>query len=125
RIATVPGKPADSELFKRITTSDADERMPDPKSNKKLSDRDIAVIKKWIEQGAKWKGHWAYLKPTRPEAPPVADPALAAFVKNPIDQFVLAKLKMAGLKPPPEADRATLIRGDHPDPVARPPNMAG
>ena len=57
----VPGKPEKSELFRRITETDPDERMPDPKSNKKLSDHDVALIKKWIEQDAPWQGHWAYL----------------------------------------------------------------
>src|SRR5579871_708784 len=62
----VPGKIADSELFRRVTASDPQERMPDPHSNKRLSDREIAILKKWIEQGAPWEGHWAYLKPQRP-----------------------------------------------------------
>src|SRR5687767_7046387 len=52
------GKPGESELFRRVITEDPDERMPDPKSHKKLSDRDIAVLKKWIEQGAEYQGHW-------------------------------------------------------------------
>ena len=62
-------KPEQSELFRRVTTADAEERMPDPKSGKKLTDRQIALLKKWIEQGAEWKGHWAYLKPVRPRLP--------------------------------------------------------
>jgi hypothetical protein len=103
----VPGKPMESELFRRVTASDPDERMPDPKSNKRLSDRQIAVLKKWIEQGAPWKGHWAYLPPVRPAVPPSAD---SAFVKNPVDSFVLARLNEAGLHHAAEADRVTLIR---------------
>ena len=103
----MPGKPDASELMRRVTATDPDERMPDPKSNKKLSARDIAMLKKWIEQGAPWQGHWAYIKPSRPAAPNVEQPG---FVKNPIDRFVLARLKEAGLTPSPEADKATLIR---------------
>jgi hypothetical protein len=103
----VPGKPDASELLRRVTATDPDERMPDPKSNKKLSARDIAMLKKWIEQGAPWQGHWAYIKPVRPAEPKVDQPG---FVRNPIDRFVLARLKEAGLSPAPEADKATLIR---------------
>ncbi len=110
RHVTVPGHPEKSELFLRVTTQDPDERMPDPKSNKKLSDRDIAVLKRWIEQGAPWKGHWAYLKPAKPQAPAVEDPDAKSFIRNPVDRFILAKLKESGLHPSPEADRATLLR---------------
>lgn len=110
RHVTVPGHPEQSELFLRVTSKDPDERMPDPKSNKKLSDRDIAVLKKWIEQGAPWKGHWAYLKPVKPEVPGVDDAKEKSFVKNGVDRFILAKLKEDGLHPSAEADRATLLR---------------
>jgi mono/diheme cytochrome c family protein len=107
RVDVVVGKPGESELFRRITEADPAERMPDPKSNKRLADRQIALIKKWIEQGAPWKDHWAYLPPSRPTPPEALD---AGFVRNPIDQFVLAGLKDAGLSHAAEADRVTLIR---------------
>ena len=100
RHVTVPGHPEKSELFLRVTSADPDERMPDPKSNKKLSNRDIAVLKKWIEQGANWKGHWAYLKPAKPEVP-ACRPDDQSFVQNPVDRFILAKLKENGLHPRP------------------------
>src|SRR5262249_40109916 len=103
----VPGKPDQSELFRRAPPPDADERMPDPKSGKKLSDRQIALLKKWIEQGAVWKGHWAYLKPERPPLPAADEPG---FVRTPVDRFILEKLKDANLAHAPEADRVTLIR---------------
>ena len=107
RHMVVPDQVEQSELFKRITASDPEVRMPDPKSNKRLSDRQIALIREWIEQGAPWKGHWAYLTPVRAEPPVANDPE---FVRNPIDQFVLAGIKEAGLRHAPEADRVTLIR---------------
>lgn len=103
----VPNKPDQSELFLRVIAADPDQRMPDPKSNKRLSDREIALLKKWIEQGAPWKGHWAYLPIVRPAAPEIIDPG---FVQNDLDRFVLAGLKEAGLHHAPEADRVTLIR---------------
>ncbi len=65
RTTVVPNHPEKSELFRRLVTDDKDERMPDPKSNKRLSAKQIALIQRWIEEGAAWKGHWAYLKPTR------------------------------------------------------------
>ena len=110
----VPGHPEQSELFRRVTAVDPDERMPDPKSNKKLADRQIALIKKWIEQGAPWKGHWAYLPVERPTPPQDAG-------DNPIDGFVLAGLKQAGLTAAPEADRVTLIRRLSFDLIGLPP----
>jgi hypothetical protein len=117
----VPGKPSESELFLRITTADKDQRMPDPKSGKTLSPREIALIQKWIEQGAAWKGHWAFLPAVRPELPAIED---RGFVKNPIDLFVLAKLREAGLAPSPEADRVTLIRRLSFDLTGLPPTWA-
>ena len=82
-----PGKPQQSELFRRVTAADPKERMPDPKSNKRLTDREIALLGKWIEQGATWQGHWAYLKITRPAVPQADD---QRFVHNSIDNFILA-----------------------------------
>jgi hypothetical protein len=117
----VPGKPGESELFRRITAVDKDERMPDPKSGKMLSPRQIALIEKWIEQGAQWKGHWAYLKPVRPMVPTVGG---GPFVKNPIDRFVLAKLTAADLEPSGEADRVTLCRRVYFDLTGLPPTKA-
>ncbi|HXE54530.1 MAG TPA: DUF1549 domain-containing protein, partial [Tepidisphaeraceae bacterium] len=117
----VPGHPDQSELFKRITETDPAERMPDPKSNKKLADRQIALIKAWINQGAPWEGFWAYQKPKRATPPAVEDPQ---FVHNPIDQFVLAQLNEAGLHHAPQADRVTLIRRLSFDLTGLPPTEA-
>ena len=117
----VPGKPDASELYRRITTPDADERMPEPKSGKSLAPYQIAFIKKWIEQGAPWKGHWAYIKPVRPELPAADQPG---FIKNPIDRFILAKLHEGDLRPSPDADRVTLIRRLALDLTGLPPTPA-
>ncbi len=96
-----------SEIIKRIVSVDPEQLMPPVDSGKKLSPRDIAILKKWVEQGASWQGHWSYLKPVRAAVPSATD---AAFVRNDIDRFVLAKLNAGGLKPSREADRITLIR---------------
>src|SRR4051794_4523245 len=114
----VAGKPGESELFRRVVADDPDERMPDPKSNKRLTPREIAVLKKWIEQGAAYKGHWAFLKPARPDVPAADEPG---FVRNPVDQFILARLKEERLEHAPEADRVTLLRRVYFDLTGLPP----
>jgi hypothetical protein len=114
----VPGNVEKSELFRRITTHDEDDHMPPKKSGKTLSDGQIAIIKKWIEQGAPWEGHWAYLKPVRKAAAAVNDPK---FIKNQIDPYILAQLNQAGLPHAAEADRATLCRRIYFDLLGLPP----
>jgi hypothetical protein len=113
-----PGNLNKSELYRRLITDDASERMPNRKSNKKLTAKQIALIKAWIEQGAQWQGHWAYIKPMRPEVPQAQQPVAA---RNPIDLFVFAKLKENNLKPSAEADRVTLVRRLYFDLTGLPP----
>ena len=103
----VAGNSAESRLIKRITTKDPNAVMPPVASGHKLTDKQIEQLKRWIDEGAQWNEHWAFIAPKRPEVPTVAN---KAWVKNPIDAFVLARLEKEGLKPSPEADRATLIR---------------
>jgi hypothetical protein len=103
----VKGKPEDSELYKRITTTSADDVMPPPKEKKVLTAEQKDLIKRWIAQGAPVEPHWAFIKPERPNVPAVTN---AAWVKNPIDNFILARLQIAKLAPAPEADRRTLAR---------------
>lgn len=107
RAAVVPGKSENSELFQRIVSSDADVKMPPPDSGKKLTDAQIGLIKKWIDSGAEWSGHWAF-QPPKPPMNPTATPGLRA--NNPIDQFVNAKLAAAKLSPENRASKETLIR---------------
>ncbi len=97
----------ESLLYQRITSIDVHERMPPAKTGKKLSDQQIELIKRWIEQGAPWQEHWAFIVPKRPELPKVNN---AKWGKNPIDAFVLARLEKEGMTPSPEADARTLIR---------------
>ncbi len=117
--AVVPGKPNDSELFKRITTSDKTKRMPPPSSALTLSAAQIDTLRRWIAEGAKWQKHWAFIPPARPALPEVKD---KAWARNPIDRFVLAEIERAGLRPSPEADRATLIRRASLDLTGLPPS---
>src|SRR6266404_4889031 len=103
----VPGKGAGSELFRRITTTNQDDLMPPSESNHKLTAKQIELIKRWIDQGAKWGQHWAFNPIANPKPPAVKDRRLPV---NEIDRFVLARLDREGLQPSPEADRARLIR---------------
>ena len=75
--AIVPGKSSQSKLIARITSSDEDEIMPPKAAGKRLKPAEIEKLRRWIDQGAKWKGHWSYLKVERPALPPVSDPAVA------------------------------------------------
>lgn len=106
--AIVPGKSDASELLRRVLSHDDDEMMPPPKSKKaRLSDTEIAVLRQWIDEGAAYDGHWAFL-PLSTDPPPT--PRLAEWTRNPIDAFILARLEANLLPPSPEADRPTLIR---------------
>ena len=107
RPAIVPGKPADSSLVERVFSSEKDVVMPPPKSGKVLTAGEKALLKAWVEQGAPYEGHWAFIPPVRPGPPAVRD---ASWVRNEIDAFILNRLEKESLKPTPEADRATLIR---------------
>ncbi|NOT64006.1 MAG: DUF1549 domain-containing protein, partial [Acidobacteria bacterium] len=117
----VAGDAANSRLYKRITHKDANAVMPPPDSGHKLTEAQINSIKRWIDEGAQWNEHWAFVAPKRPEPPSVSN---AAWVKNPIDSFVLSRLDKEGLKPSPEAERATLIRRVSLDLTGLPPAPA-
>jgi len=119
--AIVPGHPEKSEMVRRITTADLDDRMPPPDSGKKLTVQEIALLKKWIKQGAEYSRHWSYVKPRRSELPKVRD---AAWPGNAIDHFILARLEREKLKHAPEADRAALIRRVALDLTGLPPTLA-
>jgi len=105
--AITAGKPGESGLIHRIETTDVDDVMPPPKTRKTLTAEQKAKLKQWIEGGAQYQAHWAWLAPQRPEPPKAKHPG---WVRNPIDTFVLARLEAEKLEPAPEADRATLAR---------------
>ncbi|HEX4607368.1 MAG TPA: DUF1549 domain-containing protein, partial [Urbifossiella sp.] len=98
---------AAKEVLARVTAADPAERMPPEKGGKRLAPAQIDAVKKWVEGGAKWSAHWAFEAPKRPPLPVVRG---AAWVRNPVDAFVLARLEKEGLKPSPEASREVLIR---------------
>jgi hypothetical protein len=119
--AIVRGHPERSEVFRRISTDTDGERMPPPKSGRRLTQRQVTLLGRWIEQGAKWQKHWSFLPPLRPELPTVAD---RHWPRNEIDHLVLARLERDGLRPSPEADRVTLLRRVNLDLVGLPPTPA-
>jgi len=103
----VPGDARASELFRRITTDDAEQRMPPVDSGKSLTPAEIDTLRRWIDAGAEYERHWAFIAPARPQPPAVKQ---QAWARNAIDRFILARLEREGLSPSPEADRVTLIR---------------
>ncbi|WP_184677070.1 DUF1553 domain-containing protein [Algisphaera agarilytica] len=107
RFAVVPGKPEQSELYKRIIATDADEIMPPPKSHKHLNAEQIDLFRRWIEEGAQWEDHWSFEPVEQPLLPDVSRPE---WVENPIDAFILSRLDSEGLSPNDHVDRYTLVR---------------
>lgn len=105
--AIVPGNTYKSELVSRILSTDPDKVMPTPESHLELTSEEKAVLIRWIEQGAEYKPHWAFVKVTEPAVPEVKN---TGWVNNEIDRFVLSGLEKAGLKPAPEAEKHTLLR---------------
>ncbi len=148
--AIVPGQPKQSTLLKVISLPlDDDDHMPPTKNGKQLSAAQIDLLRRWIEQGAKWAAHWAYVAPVRPEVPGGGKKVISKTVisegggrrpnslhtdllmtdysgpgRNPIDAFILAKLKEHNLKPNTEAERPALIRRASLDLTGLPPTVA-
>jgi cytochrome c553 len=104
--AIVPGKPDKSEMIRRIF-DEGDDLMPPEASHKVLSAAQKRILKRWVSEGAKYQPHWAFVSPVRPTPPAVKN---LKWVRNPVDQFILARLEAEKLKPAPEADRRTLAR---------------
>jgi hypothetical protein len=117
----VPGKPEESLLIKRILSEDANYRMPPAFSHKTLTAEQKDILRRWVKEGANWKDHWSFIAPTRPALPAVKD---TAWVRNPVDNFILAKLEASNLTPAPEADRRTLLRRVTLDLTGLPPTPA-
>ena len=105
--AIVPGDVESSIFVERIFAESPDELMPPPDSHKKLTPEQRELLKRWVQQGAEYQPHWSFIRPVRPAVPEVKQ---QAWVRNPIDAFVLARLEQNGLKPAPEADRRELAR---------------
>ena len=105
--AIVPGDPAASGVIERINTTDPKQVMPPPATKKSLTAEQKAMLARWIASGAEYQPHWSFIAPKKVEPPRVRNDA---WVRNPIDRYVLAALEAKGLQPAPEADRRTLAR---------------
>ncbi|HZP00197.1 MAG TPA: PSD1 and planctomycete cytochrome C domain-containing protein [Terriglobia bacterium] len=108
KIPIVPGRPDQSEIIRRIFSTDSSEIMPPEFSHKTLTQEQKETIRRWVAEGAPYEGHWSFQPVKRPPVPKVSDGGTP--IRNPIDAFVQARLAKEGLKPSPEADRRTLIR---------------
>ena len=120
----VPGKPEQSEAWKRITTKDEDDIMPPKKANRQLSGREKEVIRKWIEQGAEYQPHWAYLAPVKPDVAALVKARADLSIVNPVDALISARHAKLGLHFSPPADPATLCRRLYLDLLGLPPKSA-
>ena len=117
-----PGQAANSILVERVSSKDPDDLMPPPRSKMNpLTAEQIDLLRRWIDQGAAFDIHWAYVKPVRPPLPPVKN---QAWVNNPIDAFIAAGHEAHGFMPAPEADRVTLLRRLSFDLTGLPPTPA-
>ena len=122
--AIVRGKPDESPLIRRVESKDEKEMMPPPEAHKILKPEQIALLRRWVAEGAEYQEHWAFIAPHRPALPVIADRKLAAKATNPVDRFILARLAQEKLAPSPEADRRTLIRRVTLDLTGLPPTPA-
>ncbi|MHB8521176.1 MAG: DUF1553 domain-containing protein [Limisphaerales bacterium] len=117
----VPNNPAHSEMIRRVTATDPDDVMPPPKEQHPLTAPEIALLERWIQEGAVYSPHWAFVKPVQPALPKVQR---KSWPRNALDYFILAKLEKNGLEPAPAADRYTLIRRLSLDLTGLPPTPA-
>ena len=113
----IKGKPAESELVKRMHHADPEMIMPPPKSHKTMKAEEIALIERWIEQGAEYEPHWAFAAVVKPEPPAAGD----GWAANPIDRFIAEKLDESGFKPNPPDDARRFYRRLHLDLTGLPP----
>jgi hypothetical protein len=118
-VAVVPEAPERSALLARVLDPDEERRMPLAASGRsRLRLEQVATLRRWIEEGAEWEPHWAYIPPARPAPPATRD---RAWARNPVDAFVLERIEAASLAPSPEAGRAELLRRASLDLTGLPP----
>ncbi len=119
----VRGNPDESELYRRLLSEDEDEQMPPADSGKSVSKQQVALLKKWIAEGAQWQEHWSFEKLAKPK-PPTCKDSTGKFAQNEIDHFTLARMQAEKFTPNPAADRVTLIRRLSFDLTGLPPTPA-
>ena len=119
-VPVVPGDPDGSLVFRRIMAEDPARRMPPAYSQKTLNEDQVDLIRRWIEEGAVWRQHWAFIPPGRPEPPQVED---TSWPRQDLDRFVLKRLEAEGLDPSPPAQRSRLLRRVTLDLTGLPPTV--
>ena len=120
-LVIVAGRPEASELYRRITSTDPDERMPPADQERQLSPAEIEILRRWIEQGGQYEPHWAFVAPVHPALPSVSNPS---WPRNGIDYFVLRRWMKKDCSLPAEADKTTLLRRVTLDLTGLPPTPA-
>ncbi len=115
-----PGQLTESELFQRIVSTEKDEVMPPPETNKRLKPEQVALVRKWIEQGAPYQQHWSYVPPVKAEVPKTEND----WARGEIDRFLLSAMKAKGLTPNGPSNKETLIRRLTLDLTGLPPTLA-
>lgn len=118
--AVVPGELETSELYHRIVSTDPTVMMPPPEANLSLSPREVKLLEAWIEQGAEYKDHWAFLPPEKAELPAVNK---RSWANNELDLFVLEAMQVQGLSPNEQADKARLLKRVSLDLTGLPPSL--
>jgi mono/diheme cytochrome c family protein len=116
--ALVPGKPDQSELVRRITSTDHNKVMPPPETKKQLTPAEVDTLRRWVAAGADYQPHWAFIKPKQAVLPKVKQ---TSWPQNAIDHFILARLEKEDLKPSLPADDYTLVRRLYLDLIGLPP----
>jgi hypothetical protein len=116
-----PGDPAGSELIRRVTSTDPEEVMPPPKANLALDADQIALFRRWVDQGAEWKRHWSFISVAAVPVPVVKQ---TGWARNEVDRFILARLEGQGLRPSPPASQERLLRRVTLDLTGLPPSLA-
>ena len=119
--AIIPAHPEKSEIIRRLLSHNADDQMPPPESNRKVTPAQIELIKRWISQGAPYEKHWAFLPPEKAPSPALTD---RTWARQPFDRFVLAKLDVEKLKPSAEAKPGVWLRRASLDLTGLPPTPA-
>ncbi|HEY2572437.1 MAG TPA: c-type cytochrome domain-containing protein, partial [Verrucomicrobiaceae bacterium] len=120
--AIIPGNSAESEVIKRLLTHEEDDMMPPPKERKPVSEAAVALIRRWIDEGAEYQRHWSFIAPEKPATPDLSN--FKSHISNPIDAFVLSRLEKENLAPAAPADPETWLRRVTLDLTGLPPTVA-